>query len=109
MIYDKSNIFARIIKKEVPCNLVFEDETLMAFHDINPRAKVHVLVIPKLEVVAFEDFVRDFDSNVVANFFKKVEYIAKNVLKLEHFRLQTNNGLASGQEVFHFHIHILSN
>lgn len=108
-MYDNTNIFAKIIRKEIPCKLVYEDDTVMAFHDINPRATTHVLVIPKVESETFSDFAKNNRDEMLSNFFKKVNDIACDVLKLQNFRLQINNGANSGQEVFHFHVHILSN
>ncbi len=107
-MYDNTNIFAKIIRKEIPCKIVYEDETVMAFHDINPRASIHVLVIPKIESETFTDFTTNNRDEMLANFFKKVNNIACDILKLPSFRLQINNGANSGQEVFHFHVHILS-
>ncbi len=108
-MYDDSNIFAKILKKEIPASIIYEDDLVLCFKDINPKAKVHVLVIPKVFCISFDDFAKNQSVGIVGEFFKKVEFIAKDVLKLEHFRLQMNNGASSGQEVFHFHVHILSN
>ena len=108
-MYDSTNIFAKILRKEIPCKTIHEDDTILAFHDINPRAKIHALVIPKIEAVSFADFIANNGVEVVAEFFKKVNYVASNVLNLKDFRLQINNGANAGQEVFHFHVHILGN
>lgn len=108
-MYDSTNIFAKILRREIPCKMIHEDDTILAFHDINPRAKIHALVIPKIEAVSFADFIANNGVEVVAEFFKKVNYVASNVLNLKDFRLQINNGANAGQEVFHFHVHILGN
>jgi len=108
-MYNSQNIFAKILRKEIPCKTIYEDDTILAFHDINPRAKIHALVIPKIEEVSFSDFITNNNNEEIADFFKKVNYVACNVLNLQDFRLQINNGANAGQEVFHFHVHILGN
>jgi histidine triad (HIT) family protein len=108
-MYDSTNIFAKIIRKEIPCKIIYEDDTILAFNDINPRAQIHSLVIPKIEAVSFSDFITNNNNETIADFFKKVNYVASNVLNLKDFRLQINNGANAGQEVFHFHVHILGN
>ncbi len=108
-MYNSENIFAKILRKEIPCKTIYEDDTILAFHDINPRAKIHALVIPKIEAVSFSDFIANNGNETIAEFFNKVNYVAYNVLNLKDFRLQINNGANAGQEVFHFHVHILGN
>ena len=109
-MYNEDNIFAKILRGELPSKKVFEDEGILAFYDIHPKAKVHVIVIPKLQVTSFQDFAEKYNEKEIGDFFKKVKYIAIEVLKLdENFKLLVNNGANAGQEVFHFHIHILSN
>lgn len=107
--YDPSNIFAKIISGTLPSNKVYEDELCLAFHDINPRAQTHVLVIPKGEYIDFSHFIVNASAQDISQFFGKIEHIATNVLGLQSFRLNVHNGESSGQEVFHFHVHILSN
>ena len=104
--YDKNNIFYKIIKGEVPCNKVYEDRNILSFYDINPKAPVHVLVIPKGEYVDFNDFINNAELFEVANFFNKVKDIA-DILKLESYRIVSNCGPEAGQVVFHYHLHIL--
>jgi histidine triad (HIT) family protein len=104
-MYDKNNIFARILRSEIASKKVYEDDKILSFYDINPKARVHVLVIPKGEYINFTDFVSR--SNDVESFFKCVKHIAEDILGLKDFRLITNNGKGAGQEVPHFHIHIL--
>lgn len=109
-MYNEDNIFAKILRGELPSKKVFEDEAVLAFYDIHPKAKVHVIVIPKLQVTSFQDFTEKSNEKEIGDFFKKVKYIAIEVLKLdENFKLLVNNGVNAGQEVFHFHMHILSN
>ena len=108
-MYNSENIFAKILRKEIPCKIIHEDNTILSFHDINPRAKIHALVIPKIAAVSFSDFITNNSNETIADFFKKVNYVACNILNLQDFRLQINNGENAGQEVFHFHVHILGN
>lgn len=106
--YNPNNIFAKIIRKEMPANIVFENDFVIAFKDINPKAKTHILVIPKGNFIDFSHFIKNTSTEMVSIFFQTINHIATDILKLSHFRLQTNNGKDSGQEVFHFHVHILS-
>ena len=104
-MYNNQNIFAKILRKEIPAKTVFENENIFAFYDINPKAKTHVLVIPKAEYVDFSHFISNSQS--IEKFFKDVHYVTTNVLKLQNYKILTNNGSGAGQEVFHFHVHIL--
>lgn len=107
--YDPQNIFARILRGEIPCKLVFENDAALAFHDINPQAPVHVLVIPKGPYVAFADFVAGAPAETVAAFFGAVGEVARSLgLEAPGYRLLANMGPDSGQEVPHFHVHILA-
>mgnify|MGYP001236724363 FL=1 len=108
MSYDKNNIFAKILRKEIPCDKIYEDENFLFFKDIDPKAKIHVLGIPKVECSDFSDFVSKYDNNLVSQFFKKTEYVI-NLLGLNNggYKIISNSGLNGGQEVPHFHIHIL--
>jgi diadenosine tetraphosphate (Ap4A) HIT family hydrolase len=105
-MYDKNNIFARIIRKEIPSKLLYEDEIMIAFNDINPVAPVHVLVVPKGEFKDYTDFVTNAPHEVQITFFQNVAKIAKSLCD-DNFKLCTNNGPKSGQTVFHFHVHII--
>jgi len=109
MHYDKNNIFAKIIRGEIPAKKVYEDENILAFYDISKASPIHVLVIPKGEFIDFIDFTTKENPREVANFFKKVAEIAKD-LKVDEsgFRLITNNGSDAHQTVKHFHVHILA-
>lgn len=105
--YDQSNIFAKIIRGEIPSTKIYEDNDILAFEDINKVAPVHILVIPKGEYISFSDFVLKASSDKVNNFFKKTAQIAKEQNLDSGYRLIANTGVDAGQTVFHFHIHIL--
>ena len=109
MHYDKNNIFAKIIRGEIPAQKVYEDKNILAFYDISKASPIHVLVIPKGEFIDFIDFTTKENPFEVANFFKKVAEIAKD-LKVDEsgFRMITNNGSDAHQTVKHFHVHILA-
>ena len=107
-MYDKNNIFAKIIRGEIACNKIYEDESVLFFKDINPKAKIHILGIPKVPCIDFADFISNYDSSVVSNFFVKTEKILEMLsIKSNGYRIITNSGKDGGQEVPHFHIHII--
>ena len=107
-MYDKNNIFAKIISGEIPCDKVYEDEEVLFFYDINPIAKIHVLGIPKNSCVDFSDFVLKNDTGIVSGFFKKVDMVINMLgIKDSGYKIVTNSGSDGGQEVPHFHVHIL--
>jgi diadenosine tetraphosphate (Ap4A) HIT family hydrolase len=107
MTYDSENIFAKILRGEILCNKVFEDEHALAFHDINPKAAVHVLVIPKGAYVSNEDFTANASEAEIAGFMRAVGQVARELgLAAPGYRILANHGTDSGQEVPHFHIHI---
>jgi histidine triad (HIT) family protein len=109
MQYDKNNIFAKIIRGEIPAKKVYEDENILAFYDISKASPVHVLVIPKGEFIDFIDFVTKENPQKVAIFFQKVAQISQDLKIVESgFRLITNNGSDAHQTVKHFHVHILA-
>ena len=96
--YDKNNIFAKIIRKEIPANIGFEDENLLAFHDISKASPIHVLVIPKGEYVDFVDFSTNAKKEEVAYFFKKISEIAEELKVINSgFRIISNIGLDAHQ------------
>ena len=105
-MYDKNNIFAKIIRKEIPSNLIYEDDQILDFNDLHPVAPLHVLVIPKGEYTDYSHFIATAPSEVQLYFFQKVASLAKD-LSGGNFRLCTNNGAMSGQTIFHFHMHII--
>ena len=109
MIYDKNNIFAKIIRGEIPAKKVYEDENILAFYDISKASPIHVLVIPKGEFIDFVDFVSKENPQKVANFFQKIAKISQDLKIIDAgFRLITNNGSDAHQTVKHFHVHILA-
>ena len=107
-MYDNQNIFAKILRNEIPCDKVYEDNVSVFFHDINPLTKVHVLGIPKIFCVDYSDFIIKSDPKTQTQFFKNINVVI-NKLNLESsgYRLVSNSGINGGQEVPHFHIHIL--
>jgi diadenosine tetraphosphate (Ap4A) HIT family hydrolase len=107
MAYDDDNIFAKILRGEIPCTKVYEDDHALAFNDINPQAPVHVLVIPKGKYVSMDDFSANGSAEEVAGFFRAVGKVARD-LKLAGpgYRILANHGADAHQEVPHFHIHI---
>ena len=109
MTYDPTNIFAKIIRGEIPAQKVFEDEKTLAFHDISKAAPTHVLVIPKGEYKDFPDFVSKANEKEVAEFFRTVSHVA-NLLEADKsgFRIISNIGSNAHQTVPHFHVHILA-
>jgi diadenosine tetraphosphate (Ap4A) HIT family hydrolase len=105
--YDEGNIFARILRGEIPARKVHEDDHALAFHDIAPQAPVHVLVIPKGPYVSVADFSVKADAETVAGFWRAVAETARKLgLEDAGFRVLTNMGHDAGQEVPHFHVHI---
>jgi len=108
MTYDNQNIFAKILRGEIPCDKVYEDEHVLAFRDIAPQASVHVLVIPKGAYVSIDDFGENASVEEVAGFYKAVAMLAKQEgLTANGFRAIANTGEHGGQEVPHFHMHLL--
>ncbi|MCS6986565.1 MAG: histidine triad nucleotide-binding protein [Sphingomonadaceae bacterium] len=105
--YDETNVFARILRGEIPCRRVHETEHALAFHDINPQAPVHVLVIPKGPYVSLADFTAHAPAELVAGFFRAVGETAR-MLGLEEtgYRILANAGPHAHQEVPHLHVHI---
>ena len=107
-MYETNNIFAKILRGELPCDKVYEDEKVLFFNDINPKAKIHIIGIPKLEVLNFGDFISQAEAKVVQYFFSKVYEVVKSKrIEKTGFKIITNSGDNGGQEVQHFHVHIL--
>jgi histidine triad (HIT) family protein len=105
--YDETNIFARILRGEIPCRKVHEDEHSLAFHDINAQAPVHVLVIPKGAYVSWDDFSARASDAEIAGFVRAVGSVARELdLVASGYRLLANVGANSGQEVPHLHVHL---
>ena len=107
--YDDTNIFARILRGEIPCNKVFEDDWALAFHDIHPQTPMHVLVIPKGRYCSFADFAAGASEAEIAGFTRAVGKIAHDLgMEASGYRLLTNMGADSAQEVAHFHVHLFA-
>ena len=107
--YDNSNVFAKILKKELPAKVVLDNDCLLAFDTIEPDAKIHVLIIPKGEYIDYQDFVNKASEKEIVSFFRGVTEVAKKLNIEDSYKLITNYGKKSGQAVFHFHMHMLRN
>ena len=111
MIYDKNNIFAKILRGEIPCKKIYEDEYVLAFYDINPQKKVHALVISKGEYVDLDDFSLKASKEEISGLIKAISIVAKKIGVSEEakgggYRFLVNVGENGGQEVPHLHFHI---
>ncbi len=105
--YDDSNIFAKILRGEIPSTRVYEDEWTIAFEDINPQAEIHTLVIPKGKYVSWDDFSANAPDEEIAGFVRAVGKVARAKGLVEPgYRLLANVGADGGQEVPHLHVHI---
>ncbi len=109
MAYDPTNIFARILRGEIPCDKVFEDDHVLAFRDVNPQTAVHILVIPKGAYVSWDDFSAKASDVEIAALMRAVGSIAAdNGVAQTGYRALVNNGADANQEVPHLHIHIFA-
>ena len=111
MNYDKNNIFAKILRGEIPCEKIYEDEFVLAFYDVNPKKKIHALVIPKGEYVNLDDFSFKASEKEIVGLIKGIGTVAKKlgiseVAKGRGYRSLVNVGENGGQEVPHLHFHI---
>jgi|TARA_B110000971_G_C19933354_1_gene465095 histidine triad (HIT) family protein len=110
MKYNKNNIFAKILRGEIPCDKVYENEYVLSFYDINPKKKIHILVITKGEYIDLDHFNTEASEKEIAEFSKSITHIVK-MLKISSsekgYRVLTNIGQNGGQEVPHLHHHIL--
>ena len=107
MAYDRNNVFARILRGELPCKKVYETEHALAFHDINPQAPVHVLVIPRGRYVSTDDFTANATDAEIAGFWRAVGETARTLgLREAGYRVLANHGAHAHQEVPHLHVHI---
>lgn len=105
--YDEQNIFAKILREEIPCKKVYEDEWALAFHDISPQAPVHILVVPKGPYVSWDDFAARGSTEEIAGFVRAVGHVAReHDLVRPGYRLLANVGDHGGQEVAHLHVHL---
>lgn len=102
----QKTIFKRIIDKEIPAKIVYEDDECLAFHDVAPQAPVHVLVIPKKEIAAV-DAISDADSELVAHLWQVIRNLARDLDLTGGYRVVVNNGRDGGQSVDHLHFHLL--
>ncbi|QKX01821.1 HIT domain-containing protein [Wolbachia endosymbiont of Cruorifilaria tuberocauda] len=106
--YDSNNIFAKILRGELPCEKVHEDENVLAFYDKYPDAPVHILVVPKSQCISYDDFILKSSTEEIVGFFKTVrQVIYEYGLEKTGYRLVTNHGENGEQVVPHFHVHIL--
>jgi histidine triad (HIT) family protein len=107
--YDDNNIFAKILRGEIPCNKVYENDHALAFHDINPQAPTHILVIPKGRYVSWDDFSATASEAEIAGFIRAVGHVARDNGCVEPgYRLLANIGHDGGQEVPHLHVHLFA-
>src|SRR4051812_20350782 len=106
-MYDQNNIFAKIIRDEIVAEKLFEDDKVIAIHDKNPAAPIHILIIPKQGYIDFSDFITNASEVDIIHYYKTITKIAK-LIGVEEYRLITNKGKKSGQSVFHFHTHLIS-
>jgi histidine triad (HIT) family protein len=107
MAYDRNNIFARILRGEIPCKKVFEDPHVLAFHDISPQSPTHILVIPKGDYVSMDDFTATASDVEIAALFRAVGRIAReHDVVASGYRFLANHGENAHQEVPHFHVHL---
>jgi diadenosine tetraphosphate (Ap4A) HIT family hydrolase len=108
MTYDPQNIFAKILRGEIPCDKVFENEHALAFNDVNPKAPVHVLIIPKGDYVSSTDFSSKASPDEIAGFMRAIHAVAEKTGVLDDgYRLIANTGANGHQEVPHFHVHLV--
>jgi diadenosine tetraphosphate (Ap4A) HIT family hydrolase len=109
MAYDETNIFAKILRGEIPCDKVYEDAHVLAFHDINPQTPTHVLVVPKGAYESFDDFSRQASAEEITAFVRATGQIARDLGAVESgYRVLANTGRDALQEVPHFHLHLFA-
>jgi diadenosine tetraphosphate (Ap4A) HIT family hydrolase len=107
MAYDSNNVFARILRGEIPCNKVYEDAHVLAFHDISPQSPTHILVIPKAEYVSLDDFSAKASAEEMTALVRAIGHIAREQGVADSgYRILANTGAAAHQEVPHFHVHL---
>ena len=108
MPYDRANVFARILRGELPCTKVYEDDYVLAFRDINPQAPTHIVVIPKGEYASVDDFSENASAAEMAAFMRAIGRIARAEGVAESgYRVLANHGAAAHQDVPHFHLHLV--
>jgi len=110
MSYDDNNIFAKILRGEVPCNKIYEDKYVLSFHDVNPQKKIHALIIPKGKYMNLDDFSEKATEKEISSLLKSITVVAKKLgisyEKGNGYRTLVNIGRDGGQEVPHLHFHI---
>ena len=110
MSYDENNIFAKILRGEIPCKKIYEDEFVLSFHDINPQKKIHALVIPKGKYIDLDDFSQNASKDEMVGLLKGIYMVSKKLgISLDSskgYRALTNIGEYGGQEVPHLHFHL---
>lgn len=107
--YDPNNIFAKILRGEIPCKKVYEDDHVLAFHDINPKAPIHILIIPKGAYVSWDDFSANASDTEIVCFVRAAGTIARELgADAKGYRMLANTGPDGGQEVPHFHLHLFA-
>ena len=109
MSYDKNNIFAKILRGEIPCKKIFENDYVLSFHDINPQKKIHALVIPKGEYIDLDDFNKKASDKEITEFHKAISHVSSLLGATgKGYRVLSNIGSDGGQEVPHLHFHIFA-
>ncbi len=109
MPYDTDNVFAKILRGEIPCETIYEDDFAVAFDDVNPQSPVHVLVLPKGEYESMDDFTANASDAEIAGFFRAVGAVARQLGVVGNgYRILANHGRDAHQEVPHFHMHIFA-
>ena len=109
MKYDDNNIFAKILRKEIPCKKIYEDDFVLSFHDISPKKKIHVLVIPKGEYMDLNDFSKKASEKEISELIKAVSHVSDLLGAAKAgYRTLSNIGSDGGQEVPHLHFHIFA-
>jgi histidine triad (HIT) family protein len=107
--YDQDNIFAKILREELPSRVFFENDYIKVFHDINPEAPIHLLMIPRGPYKDFYSFIEEAAEQEKVGFFAGINEVIKKLgLEAGGYRLVTNAGAAAGQTVYHFHLHLLA-
>lgn len=109
MSYNTDNIFAKILRGEIPCDKVYEDDYALAFNDISPQAPVHVLIIPKGAYISFDDFSSTASAEEMSGFYQAVQKVATQLgLQEDGYRVLSNMGANAHQEVMHYHLHLFA-
>ena len=110
MNYDENNIFAKILRGEIPCKKIYEDDYVLSFHDINPQKKIHALVIPKGKYINLDDFSKNASEKEIIGFIRGISIVAKKLGISSDvsrgYRTLSNISEHGGQEVPHLHFHI---